>query len=290
MVRRGARRSPIIDNREASKGETTADSGIHSLETAATGLLPSPSGLHGRGNQSRAGMRRCLGAHSLAGRPGIPHPRGIHRPGDRGERSILRRLGIRSSAEQDGRGIPRLPGIHRSEDRSNREHRNNLGIHTPVAGRTDIDTRDNRNPDTRSQENIRRPGSRNRCPVAAEVWSRRLRISRLPLRPPPREPLPARRPPLLQSQHQRPPPIDHRQSRVGRDRMGSRKPRGPNPTRQSHRVQIGSFSLALRRSTEPNRITTTVTSHPFSRRIQRFGSASPNGLQRWGCGNSLAEP
>jgi hypothetical protein len=70
----------MIDNREGSKGETTG-SDIHSLETAATGLLPSPSALDSRGSQSKAGMLRCLGADSLAGRPGIPHCRGIRRPG-----------------------------------------------------------------------------------------------------------------------------------------------------------------------------------------------------------------
>ena len=114
----------MIDNREGSKG-ATAGSGIHSPETAATGLLRNPSGLHSRGNQSRAGMLRCLRADSLAGRPGYPLRHDIHRPSDRG---ILRRLGIRSSAERDDRGIPRLPGIDRSEDQSNREYRNDLGL------------------------------------------------------------------------------------------------------------------------------------------------------------------
>jgi len=38
------------------------------------------------------------------------------------------------------------------------------------------------------------------------------------------------------------------------------------------------------------RTTTTDTSHPFSRGIQRFGSASPKSLQRYVPKNLLAEP
>ena len=155
----------MIDNREGSKGETTSGSGIHSPETAATGLLPSPSGLHSGGNQSRAGMLRCLGADSLAGRPGIPHRHGIHRPGDRGEWGILRRLGLRNPVEEDERRIPRLPGIHKSGDQSMREHRSIQDIQSPAVGRLDTRRLDNRKADIRN----RRPGSRNRCPVAVEV-------------------------------------------------------------------------------------------------------------------------
>jgi hypothetical protein len=114
-------------------------------------------------------MLRCLGADSLAGRSGIPHRHRIHRPGHRGERGILRRLGIRSSAEQDDRGILHRPGTRRLVDPDKREYRNRLDIHSRAAERVDIDRRDNRNPDTRSQENIYRLGTRSRCPVEAEV-------------------------------------------------------------------------------------------------------------------------
>ena len=119
MIRRGARRSPMIDNREGS-GEATAGSGIRNLETGATRPLRSPSGRHSQENQSRAGMLRCPGVRSLADRRGIPHPHGIQRLGDRGEQDSPRRLRNHSSA-QDKQGIPRRhvirrPGVQPQQD------------------------------------------------------------------------------------------------------------------------------------------------------------------------------
>src|SRR3954464_6839970 len=96
-------------------------------------------------------------------------------------------------------------------------------------------------------------GSRNRCPVAVEVYSQLLRIFRLPLRSLLRGRLPARHPPLLQWPHQKPLPECPRQGRVGQDHRGSCRPRESTPTRQSHRAKIGSLSLSLRPSTGPNR-------------------------------------
>ena len=163
MVRRNARRSVTVDNREGNRGEAKAGSGIHNLETAAARVLSSPSGLRSQGNQSRADMLGCLGARSWADRPGIPHRRGIDRVGDWGTLGILDHH-----------------GIHSSGDQRNREHRNNLGIHTPVMGRADIHRPDNRKEDRRNLDihrpdnckedkrnpDIRRRGNRNKCRAA----------------------------------------------------------------------------------------------------------------------------
>jgi len=130
MIRRGARRSPMIDTREGS-GEATAGSGIHNLETAATRLLRSPSGRHSQENQSRAGMLRCPGVRSLADRRGIPHPHGIQRLADRDEQDSPGRLRIHSLAE-DKRGIPRRRGIRRPGVQPQQDIPLRLGIRNSV--------------------------------------------------------------------------------------------------------------------------------------------------------------
>jgi hypothetical protein len=94
----------------------------------------------------------------------VPSSLGIHRAGVRGKRADPNNLGIHCPEDRSKRGIP-----------------NGLGIHSPTARSRDIRIRD-----------IRRLGSRNRCPVAVEVYSQLPRISRLPLRSLLRGRLPAR--------------------------------------------------------------------------------------------------
>src|SRR6202035_4433579 len=158
-----------------------------------------------------------------------------------------------------------------------------------AAGSPDIRRRD-----IRKQE-VRRPGSRNRCPVGMEGYSQLLRISRLPLRWPLRARLPAPHPPLLQWQHQKPLPIRPHQGRVEQDHTGWCRPRDSRPTRQSNRAQFGSLSLFLEPSTGPNRqrIQRTLSLDESSASALRAASLreagfAPEGLAAGGLENSLA--
>ena len=78
---------------------------------------------------------------------------GIHNPEDQCRRDVLSRLGIHSLRDRDKRGIPNV-----------------LGIRSPVVGSPDIRKQGTDRRDIRSLgSHTRRPGSRNRCPVAEEV-------------------------------------------------------------------------------------------------------------------------
>ena len=168
------------------------------------------------------------GIHRPEGRSkrDIPSWLAIHRPGVRSKRSVPSRSVIRRLRDRGKWAVPSSLGVHSPEDHGRHGIPNNLDIH---------------NPDIRKQE-VRRLGSRNRCPVGVEVCLRPRQISRSPLRSLLRGRLPAHRPPRLQWQRQKPLPIPLHQDRVARDHRGLCRPRGPTLTRQSHRAQFGSLS------------------------------------------------
>jgi hypothetical protein len=78
---------------------------------------------------------------------------GIHRLGVQNKRSAPSRLGIHILGEQNKRGIPNVRGNHSPAAR-------NPDIRKQGTDRRDIHRQGSR---------TRRPGSRNRCPVAEEV-------------------------------------------------------------------------------------------------------------------------
>jgi hypothetical protein len=182
----------------------------------------------------------------------------------RGRRAVLSSLGTDSPEDRSKRGFPSSsdihsraacsPDIHSPEDRRGRGIPRSLGIRNPAAR-----SLENRNRD------IHRPGSHNKCPVAAEVYSRRPLLFRLLRRSRLRGLLPARHPPLLQWQHRRLLPIRPHQGRAEQDHKGWCRPRDSRPTRQSYRAQFGSLSLSHRPFDRIEPTTTTDTSHPFSR-------------------------
>jgi hypothetical protein len=105
----------MIDNRERRKGDTTVGSGIHSPETAATGLLPTPSGLHRQGNQSTAGSPNRFAVHNREeqGRWAGPN---------------------RSVKDRNSWGILRRPGTHRLVNRAQRDIPSGWGIRSRELG------------------------------------------------------------------------------------------------------------------------------------------------------------
>ena len=178
---------------------------------------------------------------------------GAHSSGDRHNRERPRSLDIQSPEDRCKGAFPSSPdihswadpnnlGIHSPEDRRGRGIPDRLGTHSSAAYSSDIRIL-----------RTRKLGTRNRSPVAAEVYSRHPRILRSPLQPPLRALLLAHHLPLLLSQRRKLLPKDYRQSRVGRDHTGSCRPRGSRPTRESDRAQFGSLSLSRRPSTGSNR-------------------------------------
>ena len=178
---------PKVYNRERGNGDTTAGSGIHSPETAATGLHPIPSHIQSQGNLSRVGTPSRFAVHSREdrGSPAVPSRSGNHGPEDRSSGGILRRLGthrlvdraqrdvpngwgIRSQEEQCNSAAQVRSGIQRPVERSNPEHLSSLDIHIPVMGRAGVPGLDNRKQGSRNPE-IRRRGNRNKCRAAVEV-------------------------------------------------------------------------------------------------------------------------
>jgi hypothetical protein len=107
--------------------------------------------------------------------------------GERNKRDFPPRLSIRSLGDQNKRGVPRRLSIRSFGDRNKQDTLSRLGIHSlrDRDKRGIPNVRDNhspaaRNPDIRKQvsdkrdihrqgSRTRRPGSRNRCPVAVEV-------------------------------------------------------------------------------------------------------------------------
>jgi hypothetical protein len=176
------------------------------------------------------------------------------------------------------RAVPSSLGIHSPEDRRGRGIPNSLGTHSSAAHSSDIRIL-----------RTRRPGSRNRCPVGVEVYSRLLRRSRLPLRSLLQGRLPARHPPLLRWQHQKPLPIRPHQGRVEQDHKGWCRPRGPTLTRQSYRAQFGSLSLFRRPSTG---LTDNDNGYiaPFLSTNPALRLCEPEGLAAVGLENLLGKP
>ena len=118
---------------------------------------------------------------------GVLHHRGIARLGVQNKRGVQRRLSIRSSGDRNKQDALSRLSIHNPEDRSRRDvlsrlgmhslrDRDKLGIpnvrgnHSPAARNPDIRKQGTDRRDIRRQSSrTRRPGSRNRCPVAMEV-------------------------------------------------------------------------------------------------------------------------
>jgi hypothetical protein len=114
-------------------------------------------------------MAGCFGIQVPDCRDFPPHL-GIRSLEDQNKRDALSRPDIQNPEDRSSRGVPSRLGIHNLEDRDKRGIPNGRGNHSPAARNPDIRKQGTDRRDIRSLgSRTRRPGSRNRCPVAVEV-------------------------------------------------------------------------------------------------------------------------